>query len=199
MFLAFLFSALFSSYLASAQTPAAGACTYSYKPDALKIEWTAYKFTEKKGVLASFPVFSLDAPATANSAQELFEKTSIEIDPQGLESGDPGRNENIKKFFFKKMIGTKIKGQIVSFSPAISKIKIEMNGISKVVPFRMKIDGGKYVAETDIDIMDFKMKKPLEALNKGCYDLHKGSDGKSKTWTAVSLSLSTDVVENCNK
>ncbi len=194
MFLAVLFSSLF----VSAQTPNS-ACTYSYKPDSLKIEWTAYKFTEKKGVLASFPVFTLDAPASANSAQELFEKTSIEIDPQGLESGDPGRNDNLKKYFFKKMIGTKIKGQIVSFSPAISKVKIDMNGVSKVVPFRMKIEGAKYVAETDIDIMDFKMKKSLEAINKDCYELHKGSDGKSKTWSAVSLALSSEIIENCKK
>ena len=194
MFLAVLLSSL----LVSAQAPNNG-CTYSYKPDSLKIEWTAYKFTEKKGVLASFPVFTLDAPASANSAQELFEKTSIEIDPQGLESGDPGRNENLKKYFFKKMIGPKIKGQIVSFSPAISKVKIDMNGVSKVVPFRMKIEGTKYVAETDIDIMDFKMKKSLEAINKVCYELHKGADGKSKTWSAVSLALSTEVIENCKK
>ena len=194
MFIAVLFSAL----TVLAQSPA-GSCTYSYKPDALKIEWTAYKFTEKKGVLASFPVFTLDAPPTASSPQELFEKTSIEIDPQGLESGDPGRNDNLKKFFFKKVIGTKIKGQIVSYSPAISKIKIDMNGMSKVVPFRMKIEGTKYVAETDIDIMDFKMKKPLESINKACYDLHKGADGKSKTWSAVSLSLSTEIIENCTK
>jgi hypothetical protein len=193
-----LLAVLFSALTVSAQSPA-GSCTYSYKPDALKIEWTAYKFTEKKGVLASFPVFTLDAPPTASSPQELFEKTSIEIDPQGLESGDPGRNDNLKKFFFKKVIGTKIKGQIVSYSPAISKIKIDMNGVSKVVPFRMKIDGTKYVAETDIDIMDFKMKKPLESINKVCYELHKGSDGKSKTWSAVSLSLSTEIVENCSK
>lgn len=194
MFLAVLYSSL----VVFAQTPN-GACTYSYKPDSLKIEWTAYKFTEKKGVLASFPVFTLDAPASANSAQELFEKTSIEIDPQGLESGDPGRNDNLKKYFFKKMIGTKIKGQIVSFSPAISKVKIDMNGVSKVVPFRMKIEGAKYVAETDIDIMDFKMKKSLEAINKACYELHKGADGKSKTWSAVSLALSTEIIENCKK
>lgn len=195
MFTAVLFFAL----TVSAQSPASSACTYSYKPDALKIEWTAYKFTEKKGVLASFPVFILDAPPTASSAQELFEKTSIDIDPQGLESGDPGRNDNLKKYFFKKMIGSKIKGQVVSFSPAISKIKIEMNGVSKVVPFRMKIEGTKYIAETDIDIMDFKMKKSLEAINKACYELHKGSDGKSKTWSAVSLRLTSEIVENCSK
>jgi hypothetical protein len=192
VFLAVVFSVL----IVSAQSPTSS-CTYSYKPDTLKIEWTAYKFTEKKGVLASFPVFKLDAPPTASSAQELFESTSIEIDPQGLESGDPGRNDNLKKFFFKKMIGSKIKGQVVSFSPAISKIKIEMNGMSKVVPFRMKIEGTKYIAETDIDIMDFKMKKSLEAINKACYELHKGPDGKSKTWSAVSLSLATEIVETC--
>ncbi len=192
MFLAALFS-----LIASAQPSKTDACTYSYKPDTLKIEWTAYKYTEKKGVLASFPVFTLDAPQTANSVQELFEKTSIDIDPQGLESGDAGRNDNLKKYFFKKMIGPKIKGQIVSFSPAISKIKIDMNGTSKVVPFRMKIDGTKYIAETDIDIIDFKMKKSLESINKACYELHKGSDGKSKTWSAVSLSLAVELIENC--
>ncbi len=174
-------------------------CTYSYKPDSLKIEWTAYKFIEKKGVTASFPVFIVNAPASAPTVKDLFLQTSIEIDPQGLESGDPGRNSNLKTAFFKKMIGSKIKGTIVAFDPAISKIKIEMNGQNKVVPFRMKIDGAKYLAETDIDVLDFKMKKPLESLNKVCYDLHKGPDGKSKskTWTQVSLAISNEVIETC--
>ena len=187
---------LFSLFVA-AQQPTN--CTYAYKPDTLTVEWTAYKFTEKKGVKASFPVFKLTAPESAPTLNELFTKTSIDIDPFGLESGDPGRNANIKNSFFKKMIGTKIKGTVVSFDPAISKVKIEMNGQSKVVPFRMKIEGSKYTAETDIDVMDFKMKNSLEALNKTCYDVHKGPDGKSKTWSQVSLSLSTEVIETCAK
>ncbi len=188
-----------SFFIATAQQPAK--CTYSYKPDSLVIEWTAYKFTEKKGVKASFSPasFKLNAPASANSLVELFTQTSIEIDPLGVDSGDSGRDENLRKSFFKKMIGGKIKGTVVAFDPAISKIKIEMNGQNRVVPFRMKIEGNKYSAETDIDILDFKMQKPLEALNKTCYDLHKGPDGKSKTWSQVSLNLSTEVVENCTK
>jgi polyisoprenoid-binding protein YceI len=179
------------------QAQDATTCSYQYKPDSLKIEWTAYKFTEKKGVKGSFPAFKLNAPETAASAKELFEKTSVEIDPFGLDSGDPGRDENLKKSFFKKMVGSKIKGTVVAFDPAISKIKIEMNGKSKVVPFRMKIEGGKYLGETDIDILDFKMQKSLESINKACYDLHKGPDGKSKTWSQVSLALSAEVIENC--
>jgi hypothetical protein len=194
----FLSTVLFSYFLSMANEEQKS-CLYSYKPEALKIEWTAYKFTEKKGVTASFPVFKLNAPESAPTVQELLTQTSIEIDPQGLESGDEGRNANLKTAFFKKMIGSKIKGTIVAFDPAISKIKIEMNGMSRVVPFRMKIDGTKYLAETDIDILDFKMKKPLESLNKVCYDLHKGPDGKSKTWSQVSLSLSTEILENCTK
>ena len=175
----------------------ASVCSYQYRPDSLKIEWTAYKFTEKKGVKASFPIFKLNAPESATAVQELFEKTSVEIDPLGVDSGDAGRDENLKKSFFKKMIGTKIKGTVIAFAPTISKIKIEMNGKSKVVPFRMKIEGAKYLGETDIDILDFKMQKSLDSINQTCYDLHKGSDGKSKTWSQVSLALSAEIIENC--
>lgn len=186
-----------SVFIVSAQQPPA--CTYSYKPDSLVIEWTAYKFTEKKGVKVSFPTFKLNAPASAPSLRELFTQTSIEIDPLGVSSGDLGRDENLRTAFFKKMVGGKIKGTVVAYDPAISKIKIEMNGQSRVVPFRMKVEGTKYTAETDIDVMDFKMKKPMESLNKVCHDLHKGPDGKSKTWTQVSLNLSTEVIETCSK
>lgn len=184
-------------FIFSLSSQAAPACSYSYKADTLKVEWTAYKFTEKKGVKGSFPSFQLKGADKAPSAKELFEGTSIEIDPQGLESGDPARNESLKTAFFKKMLGSKIKGSVVSFDPAISKIKIDMNGVSKVIPFRMKIEGTHYLAETDIDILDFKMKKSLESLNKVCKDLHKGPDGISKTWSQVSLSLSVELVENC--
>ena len=116
MFL-FLTALLFSH----AQSPVG--CTYSYQPNSLKIEWTAFKFTEKKGVKASFTGFQLNAPQASPTLNDLFLKTSIEIDPQSVASGDPARDTNLRDAFFKKMLGSKIKGTVVSFDHAISKIK----------------------------------------------------------------------------
>lgn len=35
--------------------------------------------------------------------------------------------------------------------------------------------------------MDFNTGKAMEALNQACFELHKGADGVSKTWSEVHI------------
>ena len=38
---------------------------------------------------------------------------------------------------------------------------------------------------------DFNGSKAMESLNKVCFDLHKGPDGISKTWSEVEINVAT--------
>ncbi len=43
-----------------------------------------------------------------------------------------------------------------------------------------------------MDVLDFALNKQLEAINKACFDLHKG-----KTWSEVALSIEVPVNSAC--
>jgi len=183
-----------------AATPTASTktCVFSYKPDSVKVFATGYKFTEKKGAKGEFKDIKVDASKTAKSAEELILSTSIDIDTAKFDTGDAGRDNNLREGFFKKMKGPHIVGKVVSYNSGILKVKTTMNGVSKMLAFNDKIEGNKYKASTDFDMVDlFKMKKPLESLSKVCLQQHKGADGKSKTWSQVSLALEGEIMNSC--
>jgi polyisoprenoid-binding protein YceI len=214
--------ALFSSLLFSSSS-FAETCTVKIN-GAPHVEWTAFKFTEKKGVKGQFKNVEFTAPEVS-SVEELLSHISFVIDPAKVDSGDKGRDENLRTSFFKLMKGSgTIRGHVVSYDKEKSSLKVQlhMNGVTKVVPFQLKQEALSsvtkiskkengsdkkksksktktltYVAQGEIDILDFRMQKSLDALNKVCLDLHKGADGVSKTWSQVELTVSGQALESC--
>ncbi len=188
----------FTVAAAEPSSASGNSCIYSYKPGTVKVFWTGYKFTEKKGAKGEFKDVTITASPTAKSVEELILSTVIDIDTLKTETGDPGRDYNLINSFFKKMKGTQIKGTVESFQSDILKVKTQMNGITKTLAFRVHIDGNKYKADTGFDIIDlFKMKKAHESISKTCYEVHKGPDGKSKTWTQVNVELEGEIMNSC--
>jgi len=54
-----------------------------------------------------------------------------------------------------------------------------------------------FSATGTIDLMDFDGKEALSSLNKKCFDLHKGADGVSKTWSEVAINLKGSIKRSC--
>jgi hypothetical protein len=46
----------------------------------------------------------------------------------------------------------------------------------------------KFTVEGVINLEDFGAQAAVESINKACFDLHKGADGVSKTWSEVAIS-----------
>ena len=47
-----------------------------------------------------------------------------------------------------------------------------------------------------MDLKNWNAIDALNALNKVCFDLHKGADGVSKTWEDVAIEIETYLREN---
>lgn len=184
--------------------PASAACAYSVGKDAVKVEWTAYKLTEKVGVSGSFNTTQLDGPSSASSLTDLAGGLSMEIDGRSIESGNPGRNATVSQFFFQVFAPSPtITGKVESVDGNDEKgtlqIAITMNGTTRTVPFAYTISADHQVEATaTIDMMDFAMQKPFDSLHKACEEQHTGEDGVSKTWTEVGLKLSGAFAETCD-
>ena len=195
--------ALAASVLA---TPAAhAACTYKVDKNAVKVEWTAFKLTEKVGVTGTFKTTQLTGKSNeASSLTDLAKGLTMKIDGASIESGNPGRNATISEFFFQQF---KPSGEITGQAKSVEgndesgtvQIAITMNGTTKTVPFKYTITPKNEVEATaTIDMMDFALQGPFDTLHQACEEKHTGEDGVSKTWTDVDLKLTGKFSKSCS-
>lgn len=173
---------------------------YGYKKDSVVVEWTAFKFTEKtpvKGRLKNVQTRINGAPQTQD---EMILSTSFEIDAMSVDSGDPARDINLKEHFFKHINSPKIVGKVVSLASQIVRVELQMNGVTKPVEFKLTTNtDAKISAVGIIDVVDFSMNEALKKINEACFELHKGKDGVSKTWSTVELTISAEPMQTCKK
>ncbi len=183
---------------------AESACTYSVGENPVKVEWTAFKLTEKVGVTGTFNTTKLSGPTKAASLVDLAKGLSMEIDGTSIESANPARNATISQFFFQNFVPSpSITGQVEQVDGDDSKgtlhIAITMNGNTETVPFAYTISKDHEVqASATIDMMDFGLQKAFDTLHLACEEQHTGEDGISKTWTDVDLKLSGKFAKACN-
>ena len=90
-------------------------CAYSYDSSATTIGFGAFKFTEKKEVKGGFLKFTIDSTTSeAANLFDVFSKAKFKICIEGLDTKDPGRDNNIKTSFFANMESTsEITGRVI--------------------------------------------------------------------------------------
>lgn len=172
-------------------------CPVAIKPGSVKLEWTAYKFTEKKAVPGTFKDVQLTLPPPTK--KDHLKGLQFKVDTATVDTGDAARDTTLREAFFNLMKSTVVEGQVTSTSNTSLTVTMIMNGISRAVPFSLKKDKALYTAQGKIDVLDFALGKSLESLSKVCKELHKGADGVSKTWSTVDLKISAEAVESCVK
>lgn len=156
------------------------------------IKFTAYKTTEKIGVTGSFKKIDITHGGEGANIKEAINNTEFSIPISGLITKDSSRDYKIKKFFFGVMNNTKLlSGDLKLVDDSNGIANITMNGETKAVPFTYTIHRNEFNMKAIIDINTWNAGKALASLNKVCQDLHKGSDGISKTWSEVDLNIST--------
>ncbi|MCG9875347.1 MAG: YceI family protein [Leptospiraceae bacterium] len=176
-------------------------CKFEYDPSQTKLEWTAYKFTEKTGVKGTFDKVAVSGTIKSDSIQKSMASAKFTISPSDINSSVPDRDSKIKEFFFdlpknqKPIVGTlsDIKGN----SEGTAFLILNLNGISKKIPLAYKIDANTIIATGEMDLVDFGLSKGLAKLNEVCLELHKGADGKSKLWPNVSLKIESKFKSSC--
>jgi polyisoprenoid-binding protein YceI len=191
-----LFLIFISISFFQAAANAADNCTYSIKEQ--KLEWTGFKTTKKLPVKGSFKKIKHNS-TKAGTPHDLISSLKFSLDTSSVDSRNPVRDKRLVKSFFKLMKGS-ISGEIVQVkgkNAGVAQVSLTMNGVTKPLAFRFKLDGTKFSAVGRLDILDFQSSKALKALNKACFDLHKGPDGVSKTWSDVEIKISAELKKSC--
>ncbi len=174
------------------------ACFYSYNKEMTVLEWTAFKFTEKKGVTGTFNEINISGIERSDDPKKLIESLSFKIPTATVETQNEERNGKIAKLFFGTIGTEEINGKVKSLSDnGKATIQIEMNGMKQDVVGDYTLEEGKFSFNATIDVMKWNGDAGITALNTACKDLHTGTDGKSKLWSEVELSFTTELLSDC--
>lgn len=189
--------------LAAKENPAASTCTYSTNPDQIKMQWTAYKFTEKAPVKGTFTSAQAKGPTSASSLSALAKGLRMSLDGATIDSGDPGRNITVKDFFFAKFnppfkMEAWIKDLQGSDTQGNLMVVLQMNGVTKEVPFAYTATPeGEITAKGGINLMNWNLQPAFDSIHRACETLHTGKDGVSKTWDVVDLKITGKFKKQC--
>lgn len=157
-----------------------------------EINFTAYKTSEKVPVGGQFNKVDVISGGEGNSVKEAIDNTEFSIPVSSIFTKDTSRDYKIKKFFFGIMAETQVLSGKLTITDDVNGIaEIKMNGINKQVPFTYTIVDKTFNMQATMDVLNWNASAALESLNKICFDLHKGADGVSKTWSDVALNITT--------
>lgn len=173
-------------------------CMYTYDHASSVLEWTAFKFTEKKGVTGSFTTVTVTDGGAKENPEEVIESLSFSIPVATVETQNPDRNAKIAKFFFGTIHTEAITGKVKDLkADGKALLEITMNAVTKEVEGTYTLNDGAFAFHATINVIDWNGQPGIDALNKECKDLHTGTDGVSKLWSEVELSFTTTLKSDC--
>jgi len=161
------------------------------KPENTTVKWTAYKTTDRKPVKGKFKVLNF-GKKTGSSVEETLNGLNFSIPVSSLFSNNSGRDSKLKELFFGIMDNTTVLEGTIKYTNQKCIASVTMNNITKELPLEVSIKQERRVTlKGSMNLENWDALKALASLNKACYELHKGSDGVSKTWEDVSIEVST--------
>ncbi|MCY4643742.1 MAG: YceI family protein [Bacteriovoracales bacterium] len=192
-----IFCALFSGFLSHTSW---ASCSYTAKPNETTLTFTGYKFTEKAGVSGTFKKITWDVPQKAHGdISSLLAGASVSIDSYSIDAGNAARNKNITKGLFKNLPnGRTIKASVQDVKKDSLTLKILLGSIETQIPMNIQRGKESVVLTGTLDLLKAKAHKAFQALAKICGPLHKGKDGKRKTWPTVDLKVDIKYTKKCS-
>ena len=172
-------------------------CQYHIKK--AHLEWVGFKTTDKTPVRGTFKKIKYESKK-ASQPWDVIRKAKFTIDASHVASGDSLRDKRLTEKFFKLMLGnisgkvTEVKGQ----QQGTIQLALTINGETRPLFLKFKLNRDlELKAQGQLDILNFKGNKALEALNQACAGLHKGKDGVSKTWSDVGIEVKIELEKSC--
>ena len=162
---------------------------YSIDKTGLSVQWTAYKFTNKVAVSGTFDQHEFKLQRESGSVEELLKDAEMTIITSSVNSGNIIRDPKLRTSFFKVFNADTINGKILDASRSSGTLELEMNNISKDVKYDYTIKNDTLFLTTHLDLIIWKGEKALSSLNNECYELHTGTDGISKLWPNVDVTM----------
>ncbi len=170
---------------------------YTVEALTTSIGWTAYKTSEKKPVSGKFNKVEITKQNSGSTVLEALNGLEFKIPVNSIFSKNKDRDAKLVNIFFGNMKDTKeITGVITTNNKNSGSVKLKMNGITQELPITYIIDNQMATINATMNLDNWQAQAAIAALNTACKDLHKGTDGISKTWSQVTINIATYLKAN---
>lgn len=153
----------------------------------VKVEWTAYKTTDKVPVKGTFKKVEVANVKEGATPEEVLNGATFTIPVSSLFSSNDERDTKLKQLFFGVMSNTELISGKFMHKDNNSMLSIKMNGVTREIPVKTTFASNTFTMLGTLDLQEFNAQNAIESLNEACYDLHMGADGVSKTWDEVAI------------
>lgn len=161
---------------------------YTVDPYRTEIQWTAYKTTDKIPVDGKFTQINLKNPKGGATVLEALNGTEFSIPVSSLFTDNEVRDYKLKTLFFGVMKNTiRLSGKIHLTDEQNGYIDFSMNAVVEKLPFTFTTAGNETTLTAIMNTDSWQAQKAIASINEACYELHKGPDGVSKTWSDVAI------------
>jgi len=165
---------------------------FSLKKAKNTVDWVAYKTTDKIPVKGKFKKITILKKGEGNTAKEAINGTEFSIPVSSIFTADASRDFKLKKFFFGFMDNTKLLSGTLNLSDDTNGIaSITMNGVTANLPFTYTLEGKEFKLSATMNLDNWNAQNAIESLNVACKELHKATDGISKTWSDVAINITS--------
>ena len=165
--------------------------TFTVDANKSEVNWTAFKTTDKVPVKGKFTKLNIKNSTPGKTFAESLNGTEFSIPVSSLFTNNPDRDHKLKTLFFGVMKNTELlSGTIHIDTPQSGYVDFSMNGIIEKLPFSYSTNEKSLQIKTIMDTNSWQAQAAIESINKACYELHKGADGVSKTWSDVAIDIS---------
>lgn len=156
-----------------------------------EINWTAFKTTDKVPVKGKFTKLNISNNVQGKTQTEALNGVEFSIPVSSIFSNNPDRDHKLKTLFFGAMQNTELLSGTIHMSTDISGyVDFSMNGVIEKLPFTYTSSENHIEIKTIMNTDTWQAQAALASLNQACFDLHKGADGVSKTWSDVAIDIS---------
>lgn len=155
--------------------------------DSTKVNWTAFKTTEKVAVGGSFRTIELKDTKTGETPEEVLEGAAFSIPVSSLFTDNADRDSKLLKFFFGTLKNTELLSGTLNFREGKCYMTLTMNDVTKQIVTEYVYENNLFTLTSTLNLVEFGGEKAVNAINEACLDLHKGKDGVSKTWNLVDI------------
>lgn len=160
-----------------------------------KIIWTAYKTTDKVPVQGEFKEVKVK-DGNGTSIEDAVSNLKFTIPVSSIFTNNTDRDKKILDHFFAVMINSmSLKGSIHLEENNKAYAQLSLNGVSSKLPLNYEIHQNVVKLTGVLELDQWEAMEAVKSINDACYDLHKGADGVSKTWSDVAIDLSIPVIK----
>ena len=164
---------------------------FSIEPKTITVNWTGYKTTDKVAVKGQFKEIEIATIKESETAFDALNGAVFTIPISSLFTDEPERDSKLKTLFFGVMDNTlSLSGTLNLEENGTGNIDLLMNGVHNKIPITYIVSGQLVELEGTMNLDDWKGQTALASINEACFDLHKGPDGISKTWSDVAIAAS---------